>query len=285
MSMSQARQVSTNQADDLIQILFKRKQVVNCLHEGITAKREMVSALDISRPTVDRSIRDLEEQGVIERQDGEYKFTLYGLFVVNKFRNILSTYETFVKVRPLLLSLPSETDLTMEVLETAEVTVPKEYAPLEPLRYSEEEIRNAEGIKVILPTLLPRQLEFFAEQVSNTSLECDLIVREEAVDVLLTSYAEYIEAFLSAENQSRVWSTTSPTEYGVLLIDSDVVHIIGYSNDGGITAVITNDSNVAVEWAENIFVQSRQESDEVSYRGNVDDVTFDDHITSFVLDS
>lgn len=282
--MSQARQLSADQANGLIQILFKRKAVVDCLHEGITAKREMVQALDISRPTVDRSIRDLEDQGVIERRDGEYKFTLYGLFVVNKFRNILATYETFIKVRPLLLSLPSETDLTMNVLERAEVTVPEEYAPLEPLRYCEQEIQEASEIKVILPTLLPRQLEFFAEQAANSTLECDIIVREEAVDVLLTSYAEYLEALLNAEGRCRVWSTTSPTEYGVLLIDGDVVHIIGYSKDGGLTAVISNDSNVAVEWAENVFLQCRQESHEVSFRGDPGDVSVDDHLTSFVLE-
>jgi predicted transcriptional regulator len=282
--MSQARQLTPNQANDLIQVLFKRKAVVDCLHEGITAKRDMVNTLDISRPTVDRSIRDLEDQGVIERGDGDYKFTLYGLFVVNKFRNILSTYETFIRVRPLLLSLPSETDLTMNVLEQAEVTVPKEYAPLEPLRYCEGQIQDASEIKVILPTLLPRQLEFFADQVANGTLECDLIVREEAVDVLLTSYAEYLEALLNADDRCRVWSTTDPTEYGVLLIDSDEVHIIGYSKDGGITAVITNDSNTAVEWAENVFVQCRQGSHEVSFRGNPDEVSLNDHLTSFVLD-
>ena len=282
--MSQARQESAVQANDLIQILFKRKAVVDCLHEGITAKREMVQTLDISRPTVDRSIRDLEEQGVIERRDGEYKFTLYGLFVVNKFRNILSTYETFIKVRPLLLSLPSETDLTMNVLEQAEVTVPDEYAPLEPLRYCEEEIQSASEIKVILPTLLPRQLEFFAEQAEHSTLEIDLIVREEAVEVLLTSYAEYLEALLDADGRCRVWSTEAPTEYGVLLIDSTEVHIIGYGNQGGITAVITNDSNVAVEWAEHLFVQCRQGSHEVSFRGDSGDGPVDTHLTSFILD-
>ena len=264
--MSHVRQVSGDQANGLIQTLLQRKAVVDCIHEGITGKR------------------DLEEQGIIERRDGEYKFTMYGLFVVNKFRNILATYETFIKVRPLLLSLPTETDLTMNVLEQAEVTVPEEYAPLEPLRYCEEEIRDASELKVILPTLLPRQLEFLAEQVTTSTLECDLIVREAAVEVLLTSYAEYLEAFLDADGRCRVWSTTDPTEYGVLLIDADVVHIIGYSRDGGLTAVITNDSNVAVEWAENVFVQCRQESHEVSFRGGLDDVTVDDHLTSFILD-
>lgn len=282
--MSQARPVGANRADDLIQVLFKRKAVVDCLHEGVTAKREMVSTLDVSRPTVDRSIRDLEEQGVIERRDGEYKFTLYGLFVVNKFRNVLSTYETFIKVRPLLLSLPAETDLTMSVLEEAEVRVPQEYAPLEPLRYCEEEVRAASEVKVILPTLLPRQLEFFAEQAAAADLECDIIVPEAAVEVLLTSYADYLERLLAADGRCRVWSTESPTEYGVLLIDSDVVHIIGYSKDGGLTAVISNDATVAVEWAENVFVQCRQESHEVSFRGEPGDVAIDDHLTAFVLD-
>ena len=282
--MSQTRQDRGVRANDLIQILFKRKAVVDCLHEGITGKREMVQSLDISRPTVDRSIRDLEEQGVIERRDGGYKFTLYGLFVVNKFRNILSTYETFIKVRPLLLSLPSETDLTMNVLEQAEVTVPDEYAPLEPLRYCEEEISDASEIKVILPTLLPRQLEFFAEQAETATLEIDLIVREEAVEVLLTSYAEYLDALLNTDGRGRVWSTPSPTEYGVLLIDAAEVHIIGYSKEGGITAVITNDSNAAVEWAENLFVQCRQESHEVSFRGDLGGGAIDDHLTSFILD-
>lgn len=283
--MSTVQSVSDHRPDDLIQTLFKRKPVVNCLHEGVTDKREMVSALDISRPTVDRSIRDLEDQGVIERHDGEYQFTLYGLFVVNKFRNVLSTYETFIKVRPLLLSLPSESDLTMSVLEEAEVTVPHEYAPHEPLRYIEQEIEEADEIKLILPTILPSQLEFFADQATNAGLEGELIVREEAVEVLLTAYADSLDAILAADSECRVWSTPNPTEYGVLVVDSSVVHIIGYSKDGGLTAVITNDSKAAVEWAENLFVQSRQGSNEVSFRGDHPESTVDDHLTSFILDS
>lgn len=282
--MSAVQSMSEPRADDLIQILFKRKPVVECLHEGITAKREMVATLDISRPTVDRSIRDLEDQGVIERREGEFNFTLYGLFVVNKFRNMLSTYETFIKVRPLLLSLPSESDLTMSVLEAAEVTVPHEYAPHEPLRYIEGEIEEADEVKLILPTILPSQLEFFGEQ-AQAGLEGELIVREEAVEVLLTAYADSLDAILEAESDCRVWSTPNPTAYGVLVVDSSVVHIIGYSKDGGLTAVITNDSNAAVEWAENLFVQCRQGSNEVSFRGDHPESEADDHLTSFILDS
>lgn len=269
-------------AVSVIQTLLKRKQVVDCLRDGITQKREIEEAIDISRPTIDRSIRDLEELGAVVRRNGSIEFTLYGLFIVNKFRNMLNTYQTFTQVRPLLLSLPSETHLTMDVLEEAEVTVPEEYAPHEPLRSTEESLKQASEVKVIAPTIIPRQIELLSDRVINSDLDCELLVREAAVDVLLSDgYHETIEELL--ENNCSIWSSPDPANFGLMLVDLDTVHIIGYSNSGGITAVITTDSKLAVEWAENVFVQCRQNSEEVLFRSEDSSSNINQAVTSFVL--
>lgn len=67
-----------NQPSKIIEIVQKRTGFFELLSEGINDKRNIEEELGVSRSTVNRTLSELDQLGMVEADNGDLDLTLYG---------------------------------------------------------------------------------------------------------------------------------------------------------------------------------------------------------------
>jgi DNA-binding MarR family transcriptional regulator len=70
--------MSERAVDELARLLFWRRECLEALREGGSAKRDLVERLDCSRSTLDRILRKPNEAGLVRYGDGVWSLTPVG---------------------------------------------------------------------------------------------------------------------------------------------------------------------------------------------------------------
>jgi len=76
--------VNGRDGDDLPSLVGRREPTLRLLSDGPTTNRDVIDALEVSRSTVTRALRELEEAGFVGRRDGGYATTLAGRFALER---------------------------------------------------------------------------------------------------------------------------------------------------------------------------------------------------------
>lgn len=77
---------SGDTASEVIKGLSRRIDFIDCLREEPKDERALVRELGVSRSTVDRGIRELDELGLIRQDDQEYTLTLCAELIVDDYK-------------------------------------------------------------------------------------------------------------------------------------------------------------------------------------------------------
>ncbi|KTG11222.1 hypothetical protein AUR64_04655 [Haloprofundus marisrubri] len=238
---------------EIMAAVARRGNVLRALDEG-TRKAELVTQLSVSRSTVDRAIRELEGQGLVERTDNGYRRTLAGELVLTEYDSFTSRLDGIVESLDALDTLHPNTEFETAFLNGADVVYAEKHSPHEPVTRYGEVVSGANRVRAIGPAVLPQQVEIYHDRITDEGMSAQLALSEAVVERLVSVYDERLQEALST-GRLHIRQTSSTPPYSLVCAEMPTgpkVSALLYG-DTGAYAFIGNDSSAAVEWAESVF--------------------------------
>src|SRR6056297_1681780 len=114
-------------------LLAQRADLLRAVRDGAPPKPELAAALSVSRSTVDRAVRDLEDSGLVERAGG-VTLTLKGRLALDSYETFAAHLRDFEAAETALKTLPNDARVDRSLFRDATVV---EATPVAPQRATE----------------------------------------------------------------------------------------------------------------------------------------------------
>jgi predicted transcriptional regulator len=242
----------------LLKTLYQRGGVLSLLVDGARTKRELVDTVDVSRSTVDRAIRDLEVEGLVERTADGYAATVAGRVLAADRDRYRRTVESVAEARSLLALLDQDAEVPPSMLREAtamHATAPSPAAPLDELQDRIAASDRYRAVAAIDPGTGFAKL--YAEQVVAGDLDLEFVFRDALVEH-------------ARENRAARWRALDEHGVDVYAIE-DTLHGLAIAENGDgasailpvydaqtqLAGILFNDTPQAVEWARETYEEIR----------------------------
>lgn len=253
--------------DDQMEVVARRIEFIDLLDdEGALETRDIVDALDHSRSTVTRALRDLREANLIEKTADGYDTTLPGVMGAAAYHRYRTASKAILTSKQLLTSIPDSHAPSIDVIVGADTTLAETDFPIRPLEAVSTRIRDADTVQAYFPTLINSHLlRVWHRAVVADAVEGQAVIDPDLLTVLKGQYPQML-AEMAATAEFSAFATSGPP-YGIVLAttsDTTTVSLIVYETDTTIRGTLTNDSEAAVEWARTEFKRLEREAVEVT---------------------
>lgn len=244
-------------------VISRRKKILEELVHGPLNKPELVDRTDVSRSTVNRAVRELEEVGLVRPSDGGYETTLIGRLGLECHQIYRQELRDLFDAEDVLAPLPADCNLPLEVICESELYVATDPAPYRPMEQIHTTIQECETFRTLLPVLYDtRFLERCYEHAVTEGNDTCLVVEQSFLDAVLRDFPAQLEQKLAQEQFTLQKGDTPP--YGLLLADHEyqttVLIIIFEESKGPVHAVLKSHHPTVVQWAEERFENAIDEA-------------------------
>ena len=235
-------------------VLSNRHHVLRALCTESATKPELVEKLDASRSTIDRAIRDLEDVECIESSDGRYRPTTTGQLALLEYDDYVSKTDTIDHATAFVNELPAESPIDCAMLRGCEITLSEPHAPELALQSSIDVFDRATTMRGLAPVVLTLYPKLIGDQVAAGDLTVEIVAQQNVVDSLAALDGNN-GAQMTETDAVSIYSTTDSLPYALWIMETseqDVAGITAYA-DGSVHGVLTNDSDVALRWAQDQY--------------------------------
>lgn len=222
-------------------------------------QRELRDLLDVSRRTVSRSLRRLQDREWIESNGETYYLTPRGRHIVAEFTDLMDTVRRTEELAEFLRWFPADVDAPdfLDVTD-AVVTAASDADPYAPARTQTEILYEADRLRVLLPATDLASTETLTAEVTERNLEIESVVSPGVAATLQSAeFAPLIREQLETERSSILVADEALPFYLGLADDGRVQ--IGLADEEGIPRALleTTDERVRT-WAENVYREYRE---------------------------
>lgn len=235
--------------DDLLHLLATRHQMVEPMCNGTLEKQRIEERLDVSRPTVDRAFRELEELGLLESTGTTYELTRFGRLFCDRFDDQLAQIDEMVELASLLSHLPESASIDERLLAGADVIQTEKHAPLSPISEVGRLVSNADEIVAYTNVILPHYVRFIHRRVLEEGMSAKVILSEGVMEQAFSRYMDEISDLIDADGFSIVKSHES-IPYGIVVMDEDIVGVAIRDEENHLRGALVNYSPDAIDWAQ-----------------------------------
>jgi predicted transcriptional regulator len=258
--------MAESEADALLSVLIKRQPLLELVRHGTTDKRELEYELEISRPTIDRAFRNLEEFDIISSSGTDYEMTLFGRYLFEEVTNTRDTVETLEKSKPLLEHLPPDAELPIQVLKDSEILRSDTTAPIRPFQTVRDMLEHCNEFLAVFPVIQPEYLRMVHDETADGEKSGHLFLSEASINSFTERYQAMFNDLLDSETCS-LWSIHESVEQAIVLVDNQVVWVGCSGPAGGLAGAIVNDTKPAIEWAQERFDDYQRDGERIFTRG------------------
>jgi predicted transcriptional regulator len=238
---------------DHLRVFDRRESLLQQVLEQPMDKCGLTEALEVSRSTVDRSIRELEGIGVVERGPEGYELTLRGRLMFEEYERFRRRIQSIDEATPVISGLPQDVAIDVAMLDGAEVVGGDLSMPFDPIERHLELLREADRIRVVGATVLPQYVETYHERIVGNGVRAEVALPGEMVERLLSSHREQFTEILDTGRLTlRELDERPPYSLAVLDGVEPRAGLLVYVADG-IRGYLTNNSPMAVSWATQTF--------------------------------
>jgi predicted transcriptional regulator len=244
-------------AQDIDDIVTKRRDVLAALAEDPATKPDLVERLDTSRSTVDRAIADLEAYDLVRRPGDHYDLTMAGKTAYERHQDYLADLSAIARARDIVASLSPEVPFSHELLADAEIELAEPHDPNQPLELATDIISDASTLRKVTPAIFPICVEVLKEQATD-GLTVDLVVPADVVEALQTRYSEEMACFTDGDHQFQELPETPP--YGLWIAETDDKEYVGLMphSETGVRGLVVTDDRDALRWARDQYDHYRE---------------------------
>jgi predicted transcriptional regulator len=232
--------------DGIVPLVTRRADLLRAVASGATTRAAVADVVTVSRSTVDRSVRELVAEDLLEWVDDGLALTLPGRLALEAHDEMEAELDAVARTRELLAPLPPEADLPVVVLRGAAVEIRSETDPAATVRelvLTGDRIRACRGHNDG-----PDLVGLLAERPARV----DLCLAEPRIEELLVTDRDRLGSLLGTEGVSVRTCATSPV-YDLLLVEGEpdprpTVAVLVYDGDG-LRGTLRTDEPAAVDWA------------------------------------
>lgn len=254
----------TNVAE-LVTVVARRERLLAALHESPQPKCDLVQTLDVSRSTVDRAIRRLENEGLVERCMSGYGLTVVGRLIFEEYQTFTERIGGLLDASPGIDALPADTPLDPTALVDATVTVAERATPYRPGDRHLELLRASDRVRLLSTAVGPRYVEAVREAVVERGVSVRLGVTTAVGERLVTQHADVLGDTLATGGlELRELDTEPPFSLGVFDRPTDTAFGVLIYDDGVPKAYIDNDTTAAIEYGERCFERYWAEAEPIT---------------------
>lgn len=224
--------------------------------------RDLMTALNSPRTTVQRNLSKLEKRGWVESTGSRYTATIVGGLLRELFVTTSETAGTIQRLAPFFEAVDVPLEIEIGQLTDALVTTPDPTQPNAPTKRLFETFDSADRVRGFVPVVSSFVVELFCN-ADRAIVEHEYIVSDEVFDVLYEQYPdEWIN--VSGKNQPvhvEIQLYEGEIPYG-LFISEDRLALAAYDETGRMQALVESTNEEAVEWGERMYETYRRESTE-----------------------
>lgn len=237
-------------APELSRLVARRTATMAALRDHSRTKQELVEALDVSRSTVDRAVRELEQAEFVTRADGGVGLTLSGRLALDSYEKHLAELTTIGDVIPDLDALPQDLDLPAALFRDPTVVTPDRAAPHRPSDVILDLLDGASEVKHYATGIRPEYLEQYWDRVFDGG-RLEVVATPDVVAEAVQESPEILKQALDTGNVSLL-ETEEARPYSFVVADDTDVCVLLYE-DHALMAVLRNDNPATACWAVDRF--------------------------------
>lgn len=246
--------MSSEKERDVVSTLHKNSTCLRILTDDSRTKPELVDTLGCSRSTVDRKIRTLSENDLVEYADGNWKPTILGRLASQRRRSYLSAISDLANSASILSELDTDNPIDWRFLDgidayEADTAVPD--GVVETLFDPTDKVTHIRGFA---PRVLSGQMKLIYRNMSDASFE--FVLPTDVIDRLEDIHSEYMSGILASESV-EVHRQTVPFSFGLWISDDERAGIVVYTGRG-IRGVLVNDTDEALSWADELYARTKE---------------------------
>ncbi|WP_227131323.1 helix-turn-helix transcriptional regulator [Halorubellus salinus] len=257
--------MNPGERDELVRTLTRRREVLEALDDSACRKPELARELDVARSTVDRAIRQLQNQALVERGDDGYELTTCGEVAVDLYGRFASRLDAMCDARDVVAELPSREFAHPDVLDDATVVRAASSAPDRPVRAFLELVEDAEHARGFSPTAYGAYVDVFERRVVDAGMTAEFVFSDDALAELTTAHRESVQR-ATETGRVAVHRIDSLPMVGVSVLrreDGSRVLAMGVYDGTGMAALVQNDAPDAVSWGDALVADYLERADEM----------------------
>lgn len=249
---------------ELLGVVDRRADLLRALGRTPTPKNELEDDLDVSRSTIDRGIRELEERALVERDNGGYRRTLSGRLALREYERFHERIRGLRESGNLLAAVDANADFDAAMLAGATVVEQARTTPHRPIEELYGIVKSATEVRAFAPVVHSQQIDTYRTKISD-GMEAELVLTGEVIERLL---AEHAEAFEDTVDSERVglWEAADDLPYSLALAETPdgPRAVVMVYDDRGVLGCIHNDDPAAVEWARERYERERRRATRIA---------------------
>ncbi|WP_363467026.1 helix-turn-helix transcriptional regulator [Halogeometricum borinquense] len=279
---SSGERVAVRSSDDAVEAVAflarseHRVRVLELLSDGSRTRDELKMGTSVTRVTLSRILRDLEERGWVRRnhETSEYCLTAYGKLVYEDFSQLLGTMSVGQSYPDLVERLPTEWfDFNIGVLAEGERVVSENADPMAAPRAVANAVRRASSVRALVGSFTSLPMHAHAEATrQGTDPDAKVVYDSEAAAVALDNpdIRTRWQNIESEHGEAIYYSVEERFPCNVDLIDDEVYLSVG-DEHGRTFDVIRCGHPTVVTWARELFERKRTHATPLRKRVTADD--------------
>lgn len=230
----------------VLEIVRRRWNVLESLSLEPSDKAELVSRVDVSRSTVNRAVRELEDAELLERVSGKFHLTVVGRLMVQLQRDVESTASSIAKARRILEPL-NGTCSPAPCLFCDATVLDGDGGQMDPLDFIVRQVQEADRMRAVHG---PRRVDVPAtirDLVLSGELDAELVFSEASLEW----FQRFHVGDEAIDGDVDLAYVDDPFPYAVILTenaDSTRVTLATFDESATLVGVVSNDAPEAVAW-------------------------------------
>ena len=245
----------------LLDLLTRRTAMLRELNTTPVRKRDLASTLDVSRSTVDRGLRELAAQDLVERTDDGYRTTLAGRLTLDAFDTLSERTHGIDAALDVISVLPHDAPFPPDLFAGATVVRPSPISPHRPAETNAELLSWADHVRGLISAVSEQYVANYRTAIADgTSVE--LVFPTKVLERLVTRYDTAGDPVFQKDIvEVRETEATPPCSVKLHRRDENQVASLTVYGPDGLRGVVTNDSPAAVSWTASFIDRHWDEAD------------------------
>lgn len=254
--------MSERPSHEIAGIVHRRWDCLDAIVEAPGPKGELVDRLGTPRSTLDDIVRELEQSGLVEYVDGEWRATTVGYYAHDSYGQFVGSLQGLQTVGDVLDPLSDVRSVDPAMLDGAVAHKATDPVPDAVIEVFLGRIDGACRIRGFAPRAISGYADTVTDRAAETGTSLELVMTEDIYNQLSTLYPP-TERPESEHESVSLLAGPVPYEYGLWIGDNSHAGLMVYT-DHGIRGLITNESDAAVEWATKQYEQVRESATSVA---------------------
>lgn len=239
----------TSEPGDAMTLLTHRRQLLKAVEDGPADKQALVEEVGVSRSTVDRAVRELEEAGLVSRTGGTVSLTTSGRVALLAHDRLADTIRGLGAASDLMRHLPVDLVPDPVIFQGGTVVEGTPEVPQRPATTLSELVSECDELRGVALSVEPELVTAGRNAIVERDADMTVVVPETVVARLLGAHADALEDSLEGGIDLR--QTDRDVPFGVMVFDrptSPIAALLVYG-ESGLRGIVTNERDPAVAWA------------------------------------